>query len=361
MVTDDLLQFKAILDYYWIPSGGWQGLHWKPPFFRDNLPGLVRNNLLHFGDLNKDIQHVRTAKDIEGGDYITSECGVIYLPFCENCLVEVVACSNVLKDVFIISFMSKNQLAEHVLWRATNTISAQSMLDWLGKKLDQEEDYCKVTRQKLVHGSAIGSNHVDRDLVLDIFSRIKDVEDVRMIKLTALRMFHPDFQRNGMIKWPCHRGVDIGGFVGLLKSAKQATVKSPPSSAASKSSSTKADHSRRKDPPTRKVQPEAVHSSRAVPPKAAEKHFLNLLKFLLSQEDAAIEVSNSGAIIIKSLEDLDESLPVEFGRSADFQRVGLLILIDLHNKLRLTLICFTTPGIETFWMEKARRTWCVWK
>lgn len=329
----NLLSFeikKAILDYFWIPTGTWQGIHWKSPFFRDNLPGLVHNNLLHYGDLNKNTQLVHTTKDIQGGDYITSDCGVVYLPFCENCMVEVVAWSKVLQEVFTISFMLKENLDEHVLWRATNTISAQSMQDWLGKKLDQEEDYCKVSRQKLVHGSAIGLNHVDRDDVLDVFGRIKNVDDVRMIKLTALRKFHPEFKKNGK-KWPCRRGVDVGGFVGLLKSAKLAKAKSPPPEAAFKASPIKASSPRRKAPLN--VASKAASRSKSIraastpkstspaaPSKKAEKQFLELLKSLLSlEEDAAIKVSESGEIVIKNLQDLEL-----FGGSDDFIEVCVL-------------------------------------
>eukprot|EP00956_Cyclotella_meneghiniana_P044896 scaffold342210_cov79-Cyclotella_meneghiniana.AAC.1 len=220
------IKFKQIiLDYFWIPPGTWQQMHWKPSFFRENLPQLVHKSLLQYGCLNKDIKHVHTTKHIEGGDYIASDSATIYLPFCENCFVEVVACSNVLSKSFTISFMTKGELDEHTLWKATNTISAQSMQDWLQKKIDQEEEYCQLTRQKLVCGSAIGSNHVDKNDVLDVFGRIDNVEDVRMIKLTALRCFHPEFKQI-QTNWPCRLGVDKGGYVGLLKSARK--VKSAP-------------------------------------------------------------------------------------------------------------------------------------
>jgi hypothetical protein len=217
--------------------------------------------------------------------------------------VEVVASRDVLSKVYTIGFLSKHQLNEHTLWRATNTISADSMQERLEKKLDQEEDYCKLTRQKIVHGSAIGFNHVDRDAVLDVFGRIKNVEDVRMIKLTALRKFHPSFESTGK-KWPCRRGVDVGGFVGLLKTAPHPLPPPPP--AASKPSQTTA----------------AARSKKPAKPSAAdEKRFSCLLSSLLSQKDDPVELSESGDLIITSLSDLDDSLPIDFGDSVEFQKV----------------------------------------
>jgi hypothetical protein len=75
------------------------------------------------------------SKSHSGGDYVTSDAGVIYLPFCENCLVEVVSCIKQLSEVFVITFMTKHELDEHTLWKATNTVDAESMQNWLGKKL----------------------------------------------------------------------------------------------------------------------------------------------------------------------------------------------------------------------------------
>jgi hypothetical protein len=219
--------------------------------------------------------------------------------------VEVVAWREVLSKVYTIGFLPKQQLDEHTLWRATNTISAESMQERLEKKLDQEEDYCKLTRQKIVHGGAIGCNHVDRDAVLDVFDRIKNVEDVRMIKLTALRKYHPNFENSGK-KWPCKRGVDVGGFVGLSKSA----AASAPLPAASKPSPTKAQK-----------RPKMLLKSPAPPSTVDEKRFFGLLDSLLSQDDAPVELSKSGALKISSLSDLDDSLPIDFGGSAKFRKV----------------------------------------
>ena len=214
------LFLQVILDYFWIPPGTWASNHWKQPFFRDRLPEMVNEGMLDYGDLEKDTRLVHVSKSHSGGEYVTSDAGVIYLPFCENCLVEVVSCIKQLSDVFVITFMTKHELDEHTLWKATNTIDAESMQDWLGKKLDQEEEYCKVTRQKLAHGSASTTGR-DPGPVLDVFDRIENVEETRMIKLTALRCRHPDFKDDSCSPWPTGLlGVKKGGFAGLLRTSR---------------------------------------------------------------------------------------------------------------------------------------------
>ena len=276
---------------------------------------------------------MHTTKHIEGGDYIASDSATIYLPFCENCFVEVVACSNVLSKSFTISFMTKGELDEHTLWKATNTISAQSMQDWLQKKIDQEEEYCQLTRQKLVCGSAIGSNHVDKNDVLDVFGRIDNVEDVRMIKLTALRCFHPEFKQI-QTNWPCHLGVDKGGYVGLLKSARK--VKSAP--AALK--------------PRKQLQKSAAAKADPKLSNAENKRFLTQLATLICNE-AIIE--SDGVINIKSLND---RLPSDFGSYAEFQEVRIhwwhIIWMLLLSILKIKILFLF---VQILYKELARHGW----
>jgi hypothetical protein len=299
-IDDVLLLLKVILDYYWIPPGTWASNHWKQSFFKVNLPELVYQKLLNYGDLDADTRYVSVSNNISGGDYVTSNAGVVYLPFCENCFVEVVACSDTLSKVFSISFLPKNELDEHTLWKATNTISADSMQDWLEKKLDQEEEYCKLTRKKLVHGSAIGSTTVTKEEVLNVFDRINNVESIRMIKLTALRMYHPDYQKG--IKWPIGLlGVEKGGYMGLSKYRRTAISK------ASFTSSPK---------------PRPIKAPQA---RANEEEFLNKLAVMLSGGNRrAIEISDSGPIVIKSRKQLNNILPryFNFGDWATFQQVS---------------------------------------
>ncbi|KAL7484819.1 hypothetical protein ACHAW6_010432 [Cyclotella cf. meneghiniana] len=292
------IMFKqVILDYFWIPSGTWASNHWKQSFFKCNLPELVYQNLLNYGDLETDTRYVSVSKDVTGGDYVTSDAGVVYLPFCENCFVEVVACSDTLSKVFGISFLPKNELDEHTLWKATNTISAGSMQDWLEKKLDQEEEYCKLTRKNLVHGSAIGSTNIMKEEVLNVFDRINNVEEIRMIKLTALRMYHPDYKKD--VKWPTGLlGVEKGGYMGLLEYPRPAIAKAFTTSA-----------------PTWPLQ--------APQPRAQEEEFLKKLALMLSGGNRqAVDISDSGPIVIKSRKQLNRILPryFNFGDWVTFQQ-----------------------------------------
>eukprot|EP00804_Cyclotella_cryptica_P020854 CCRYP_011476-RD/>CCRYP_011476-RD protein AED:0.04 eAED:0.04 QI:732/1/1/1/0.71/0.5/8/522/735 len=295
------IKFKqVILDYYWIPPGTWASNHWKQSFFKVNLPELVNQKLLNYGDLDTDTRYVSVSKDISGGDYVTSNAGVVYLPFCENCFVEVVACFNSLAKVFSISFLAKDELDEHTLWKATNTICAETMQVWLEKKLDQEEEYCTLTRKKLVHGSAIGSTTVTKEDVLTVFDRINNVKDIRMIKLTALRMYHPDYQKG--MKWPTGLlGVEKGGYIGLLNNRRQAIAKASASSAPN---------------------PGPARPIKAPPLRAKKEDFLNRLAVMLSHGNGpAIEISHAGPIVIRSREQLLHILPFYFDFSdwATFQ------------------------------------------
>ena len=311
---------QVILDYYWIPPGTWQTIHWKPSFFKDNLPAFVKENLLHYGSLYQDIRLIQVSKHIEGGNYITSDCATVYLPFCEKCLVEVVSSYDILSRTFTIAFLEKHELNEHLLWKATNTISPKSMQDWLEKKLNQEEEYCKLTRQKLAWGSAIGSNHVDKDAVLDIFGRIVNVENVRMIKLTALRNYHPEFQHESSPKtWPCNLGVSVGGYVGLLKCSTKTKIKAPINATVSKPNSTKAAPSKRKP----------YQSKAPIPSKTEAKGFLIKLASLLHGNEDAIELSDSDILIIKSVNELEDILPLSGGGSTAFFEVNYSSFLDV--------------------------------
>ena len=178
---------------------------------------MVNGGMLDYGDLDKDTRVVSVSSSHSGGDYVTSDAGVVYLPFCENCLVNVVSCIEQLSNVFLITFMTKHELGEHTLWKGTNTIDAETMKDCFGKKIDQEEKYCKVTREQLSNGSAL-STGMDPTPVLDIFDRIENVEETRVIKLTALRIKHPNFKDDSSNPWRTELlGVKKGGFGGLLQ------------------------------------------------------------------------------------------------------------------------------------------------
>jgi len=175
---------KIILDYFWIPSGTWSMDHWKRSFFAETLPSFVSN-------------------DIFCSISISREQAAVYLPFCIRCFSQVLAAQPVLSKYYEISFLKKDQLNEVELWRATQTIDAQEMQSWLGKKRDQEEIYCTITSADCKgvmldqHGSEL----------LEILNRIPNVEDTRMIKLRVLK--NGDEEKNISKE-------GSGGIIGLL-------------------------------------------------------------------------------------------------------------------------------------------------
>lgn len=185
--------------------------HWQRSLFNDNIPDLVKENMLNFGDLETDVVHVSAKGRNIDEDYVSSTSAVVYLPFSQHCFAQVVACFDNLSEVFTISFLRKDELEEHSLWKATNTISAKSMQDWLGKSIDQEEKYCTLTRSQLNQDD----KYVLGEEVLSVFDRIEDSPSVRMIKLTALRKFHPRYESGKKSANPI-LGIDKGGYVGLM-------------------------------------------------------------------------------------------------------------------------------------------------
>jgi hypothetical protein len=56
---------------------------WGGRLFDTNLPNLVKNNLLDFKSIYKDVQLI---SDEGVGEYLTSDAAVIYLPFCVGLL-----------------------------------------------------------------------------------------------------------------------------------------------------------------------------------------------------------------------------------------------------------------------------------
>ena len=206
---------QVILDYFWSPSGSWAMKHWQRSFFNENIPRLVTERLLNFGDLENDLVFVSAKESNVAEDYVTSTAAVVYLPSNVHCLSQVVACYDKLSQYYTISFLRKDQLDEHTLWKATNTISPESMQGFLAKTINQEEIYCKLDIGQVKRGT--GDASVTTEDILDVFNRIDRPDEVRMIKLTAIRKFHPDYSKSGiMLKTKPILGLNKGGFVGLL-------------------------------------------------------------------------------------------------------------------------------------------------
>ena len=170
---------QVILDYFWSPSGAWAIKSWQRSFFSENIPRFVTENLFNYGDLEKDTTFVSASEADAAEDYFTSTAGVIYLPFCSHCLSMVVAHIDELSQFFTVSFLHKDELDEHTLWNATNTISADSMKGWLAKEIFQEEIYCRLNAQGIRNGACGAS--VRKEEILEVFHRIIRVHDVRMV------------------------------------------------------------------------------------------------------------------------------------------------------------------------------------
>jgi len=212
----DTVRFRqVILDYFWSPSGSWAMKHWQRSFFHDNIPRMVTDNLLNYGDLKNDTTFVSALEESNVEDnYISSTAAVVYLPFGSHCLSQVVACYDKLSQYYTIGFLRKDQLDEHTLWKATNTICAESMRGWLSKNINQEEQYCKLDARQIKCGT--GDSSVTTEEILNVFNRIDRADEVRMIKLTALRKFHPNFKSHMLGSKPS-LGMDKGGYVGLKR------------------------------------------------------------------------------------------------------------------------------------------------
>lgn len=182
---------QIFLDYFYCPSG-WTENHWQETFFSKTLPGFVTNNML---------------KDFDASDgCVTSQHGVIFLPFCKHCFISVVMHIETLSKYFALTFVHKNELKTNALWDATRTISSKEMNYVFGKVIDQEETYCRVTKQQIKTSSA-GPE------VLEMFDNIKEVDTVRMIRLTVLRKFHADYKPDNVLHYKgINFGVDVGGF-----------------------------------------------------------------------------------------------------------------------------------------------------
>jgi hypothetical protein len=196
--------------------GEWMAKSWRKSFYESTLPGFVTNDLMDYGDLMNDTNLVAPKRTKKFPNYHISNCGVVYLPFCPNCFVETISSYSVLSQYYTISFVKRNELKEHFLWKGTQLIKRGTMQKYFGKKLRQEDEYCVLTRNKLTQSSALsGCTSVTTEEVLQIYDSIVKPEKVRMIKLTALRKFHPSYKRSSLKSSCAKVGLEIGGYVGF--------------------------------------------------------------------------------------------------------------------------------------------------
>jgi hypothetical protein len=204
-ITDQFgegIQFsQVILDYYWMPTG-WLVTRWAKTLFQQTLPDLVRHQMLAFPSKRK-----KTSKHGSGPPYAFEE-GVVFLPFCAHVCKELVGAIHILEQYYEISFLDKKDLHGHSLWKGTMEIDPDVMQHRLGKRLDQEEIYCKF-RPKDIYES-MEDPHVSKPAVMRVLLAIKNYDDVRMVRLRPLRQH----ERASVFRermW----APEVGGFMGL--------------------------------------------------------------------------------------------------------------------------------------------------
>ena len=208
---DDVQFSQIILDYYWMPTG-WLVTRWAKTLFQRTLPDLVRNNLLKFPNKRRPNS--------------TFEEGTVMLPFCAHVCKELVGGIHILKDYYAISFITKDDLPQHSLWRGTMDIDGEIMQTRLGKRLDQEEVYCTFDPKDIY--KSMEDAHIDKADVMRVLLAIEDYDNIRMIKLRPLRQHEPQSISKESLMQP-----EVGGFVGLnYKQAEEKLKRKPAKSAA---------------------------------------------------------------------------------------------------------------------------------
>lgn len=187
--------------------------HWNRSFFDTILPSLVTEGMIDFScGTSSDAEASSRKINARLQTHSTSGSGggVVFLPFCLHCVKEVTAAIDLLSKYYTISFLHKSELSEHALWSATNSIDSNVMQRQFGKDIAQEEIYCTFKPQEAY--SAADDAHISKKDVIQVLRGIEDFEDIRMMKLTALKKFNPEYRgskASGII------GVTKGGYVGL--------------------------------------------------------------------------------------------------------------------------------------------------
>ena len=213
---------QIILDYFWIPRGSWVMTHWTKTFFATTLPGFVTSGILDYSN-----------GPVVESDYDFSPSGtgggVVYLPFCLHCVKQIVAYIDTLAEYYHISFLAKWELSEHALWAGTSTIDPDSMQNWLGKAINQEDIYCTFTPREFHHST--DDAHVCKEDILKVLNGIENFVHIRMIKLKGLPRYNPanvnktvshttsKLRRKKKLTDYIHYETDLeqGGFIGLKK------------------------------------------------------------------------------------------------------------------------------------------------
>ncbi|GMH73469.1 hypothetical protein TL16_g06203 [Triparma laevis f. inornata] len=168
---------QIIMDYFWIPKG-WAEQHWTDHLFKTNLPDFHQ---------------------------ILKTSGSVYLPFKAHCFNELSRNLKTLSPLYDITFLKRWELGEVTLWRHTQDIDPETMEGVFRKNIDQEDLYCELDVKELNQSPA----------VLEAFSWIDDVENIRFIKLTPIEGRTSDDDDNKKKKQKKEKNPTVvkGGFV----------------------------------------------------------------------------------------------------------------------------------------------------
>ena len=190
---------------------GWLVTRWNKTLFQETLPDLVKYDMLAYpGNRQRSQRKTKIKKehDKDEKNELELEEGVVFLPFCAHVCKELVGGIDKLKKYFAITFVKKNELPGHALWKGTMSIDGNVMQHRLGKRLDQEEVYCTFQPKDIYE--SMEDAHVDKDEVMKMLLSIEDFENIRMIRLRPLRQHEPPSVFRKRIVEP-----EIGGFIGL--------------------------------------------------------------------------------------------------------------------------------------------------
>jgi len=138
------------------------------------------------------------------------EEGVVFLPFCAHVCKELVGGIDILAKYYAITFVKKNELPGHALWKGTMEIDGKIMQERLGKRLDQEEIYCTFNPKDIYE--SMEDAHVNKDEVMEMLLSIEDYENIRMIRLRPLKQHEPPSLFKDVAT---KTAPEKGGFMGL--------------------------------------------------------------------------------------------------------------------------------------------------
>lgn len=188
-----MLNSKVYLDYFYTPPG-WTDDHWQAGLF-DNLIGMVDRDMFYMG--SSDNWFTR-----DGGTYVTSDVGVVYLPLNKTCLNLIHSKLSSFRTRFLITFLRCDELDEHILWNSLNGNGnlTNMVKNLCGKDPKKELRYCDF-------------ENLDRYLKSGF--TLSNPSQLRIIKLSVLRNKTPGYNNMTCPYKGLALGVTEGGYVGF--------------------------------------------------------------------------------------------------------------------------------------------------